>query len=490
MGTPHTHPPGAIAAHPIRPVTNEAFRPTAQPPSTEGSTEGTTTMRMRLHPPGHAARGPRRRRTAAALGALLTASVVLAACGSSTASSPSGSGSLTIADLAPFTGPDAALGPIYLASCAAATHSINADGGVLGHKLTCKSVDTRGDPADAVPATRQMFATTSNLALVIGVTSDEAASVVPIINAQKMVVFAMTGQSEFDSVHFPYFYRLVAPDLEEAYAMLVIAQDKGYKKIALAFGNDIGSQTFVQPAIAAIPRGGMKLVANETLDLTSTTFRTEAEKIVLAHPDVILTEALGPAEASFLSEVKQLNGGKMIPVIGTSATIDPAWYKTVAQAIGAQTLATDFEADNVVVATTGAGFEGFKSSMQAVISHYGGTGNLATYLSAPGAVHLYDGMNLAALAMVESHSTVPSVYSADIIKIGNGTPGATVVYTYAQGLAALKAGKAIRYIGPGGPTNFDSFHDSTGLFQVDTYTANGGVKVVGNISPAQLRALS
>ena len=56
--------------------------------------------------------------------------------------------------------------------------------------------------------------------------------------------------------------------------------------------------------------------------------------------------------------------------------------------------------------------------------------------------------------------------------------------------AALKAGKAIRYEGPGGPTSFDSYHDSTGIFQIDTYSPSGKVNVVGNISTAQLRALA
>src|SRR6266568_8333198 len=183
--------------------------------------------------------------------ACAVAALFLAACGGTTASG-GGGGALTVADLAPFTGPDAALGPTYLASCFGATRAINNAGGVLGHTVNCKSVDTRGDPADAVPATRQMFASTPNLAVVIGVTSDEASSVVPIINASKMVVFGMTGQSEFDSTHFQYFYRLVPPDLEESYAMIVIAQQLGYKRVALAFGNDIGSQTFIQPAITAI----------------------------------------------------------------------------------------------------------------------------------------------------------------------------------------------------------------------------------------------
>jgi hypothetical protein len=64
------------------------------------------------------------------------------------------------------------------------------------------------------------------------------------------------------------------------------------------------------------------------------------------------------------------------------------------------------------------------------------------------------------------------------------------VYSFAQGIAALNPGKAIRYEGPGGPTNFDSFHDSTGIFQIDTYSTTGAVQVTGNISAAQLRALS
>jgi ABC-type branched-subunit amino acid transport system substrate-binding protein len=420
------------------------------------------------------------------------AALAIAGCGGSSSSggsSVASGGTLTIADVAPFTGADAALGPTYLVSCDAATTAINASGGVLGHKLNCKSVDTRGDPADAVPAVRQMYASTSNLALVIGCTSDEAASVVPIIGANKTVSFCMTGQSEFDHVKFPFFYRLVPPDLSESYAMVWIAQHHNYKRLALAFGNDIGSQTFIAPAIAAIKKAGLSLVANETLDLNATTFRTEAERIVAAKPDVILTEALGPPEAAFLSEVKQLNGGKTIPVIGTSATISPDWFKSVSAAVGASALTSNFAADNLVVETSGPAFKAFSRAIFAEKGKVGSTGNFSTYLTAPGAVHLYDGINLAALAMIASKSTSPTVFKAEMEKIGNGVPGATVVYSFAQGVAALKQGKQIRYEGPGGPTSFDAFHDSTGIFQVDTYGPDGTVKVASNIPTAALRAL-
>src|SRR5580704_8474433 len=359
--------------------------------------------------------------TTPVIGIVALAVAVLTACSSassnssgSTSGSTTGAASgstLTIADVAPFSGPDAALGPTYLASCYGATAAINNAGGVLGHKLTCKSVDTRGDPADAVPAVNQMFASTSNLGLVIGCTSDEAASVVPVINARKMAMFCMTGQSEFDHVHFPYFYRLVPPDLEESYAMVAIAQELHYNKIALAFGNDIGSQTFIQPAIAALQKAGMTMTTNQTLDLTATTFRTEAEAIIQSHPDAIMTEALGSADPTLFSEIKQLNGGKMIPIIGTSAAISPPFFKAAAAAVGASTFAAGFRADNLVVESSGPAYQAFSKALLAEQGKVpGATGNFTTYLSAPGGVHLYDGINLAALAMIMSKSTSPSVY--------------------------------------------------------------------------------
>jgi ABC-type branched-subunit amino acid transport system substrate-binding protein len=433
----------------------------------------------------------RARRTCAVLATAALASAV-AACGSSGSSGGGAKAALVVADVAPFSGVDAALGPTYLVSCDGATQAINKAGGVLGHKLTCTSADTRGDPADAVPAVNKLFATTSNVVLVIGSTSDEAAAVVPIINNHKTVVFGMTGQDEFDKVKYPYFYRLVPPDLEESYAMVAIAQKLGYKRIALAFGNDIGSQTFVQPAISAISKAGMTLAANETLDLKATTFRTEAQKIISSHPDAILTEALGSADPTLFAEIKQLNGGKVIPIIGTSAAISPAFYQAAARAVGAPAFASSFHADNLVTATSGPAYQAFSRALLAVKGKVANaqTGNFSTYFTAPGAVHLYDGINLAALAMIEAKSTDTAKWKPLITTIGDGVPGATVVSSFAQGEAALKAGKKIRYVGPGGPTSFDAFHDSAGIVQIDTYTSTGAVRVTGNISVAQLRALS
>jgi ABC-type branched-subunit amino acid transport system substrate-binding protein len=457
------------------------FRAT-EPAASSAGTIGQTGRRHR-----------RARQGRAGLAAIAAAGLVagLAACGSSSGGGTS-SGPIVFADVAPFSGPDAALGPTYLVSCEGTANAINKAGGILGHTVSCTSADTRGDPADAVPAVGSLLSRTKNLELVIGCTSDEASAVVPIINSHKTVMFCMTGQSEFDHVHYAYFYRLVPPDLAESYAMTVIAKQLGYKKIALAFGNDIGSQTFVQPAISAIAKAGMTVVANETLDLNATTYRTEAEKIVLAHPDAIMTEALGSSDPTLFSEIKQLNNGKMIPIIGTSAAISPAFFTSAARAVGATTFAANFHADNLVTATSGPAYQAFTQALLAVKGKVANaqTGDFTTYFTAPGAVHLYDGMNLAALAMIAAGSTETAKWQPYLLSIGDGVPGAVVVNSFAQGVRELKAGKKIRYVGPGGPTSFDSFHDSPGIFQIDTYTASGAVQVSGGISAALLRSVS
>ena len=400
------------------------------------------------------------------------------------------SSQITIATVAPFTGVDAVLGPKYATACLAATQEINKVGGVLNHKVNCKTVDTRGDPADAVPAVRQMYATTPNLAFVIGCTSDEASTVVPVFGANGTVSFCMTGESEFDSVKFPYFFRLVPPDAADAVAMVAIAQNKGFKKIALAFGNDAGSQTFVQPAITAIAKvPGMSVVSNETLDISATSFQTEAESIVSAHPDAIMMEALGAAGVALLTEIYQLNGNKMIPVIGTSAMIDPTFFSGVTGAIPLATFIANFDADNQVAPAATPAYPLFKKLVLAQAGKVKGVGNFSTLLAANGTVHLYDGINIAALAMTMAKSTKGSKFKNDILKIADGVPGAVVVSSYAAGVKALKAHKKIRYEGVGGLYNFDAFHTSFGAFEDAQYTAAGSTVSVGTLSASQLNKL-
>ena len=179
----------------------------------------------------------------------------------------------------------------------------------------------------------------------------------------------------------------------------------------------------------------------------------------------------------------------MIPVIGTSAMIDPTFYSGVTATIPVATFIKNFDADNQVAPAATAAYPLFKKLVLAQAGKVKGVGNFSTLLSANGTVHLYDGINLAALAMVMSKSTKGSVYKKDILKIANGVPGATIVTSYAAGVAALKAHKKIRYEGVGGFYSFDPYQTAFGAFEDAQYTATGGTVSAGTLSATQLGKL-
>ena len=418
--------------------------------------------------------------------------LALSACGGGGGTSSGGgglgSGDLLVGVIAPFTGADAGLGPAYYAACLPAALSINNNGGVGGRKITCQQFDTRGEPADAVPAANQMIASNSNLMVTIGCTSDEAATVAPIIDRSHIPMFCMTGQSEFNKTTLKYFPRLVPPDEYDAYAMVGSALygpgHAPYKRVALVFGNDIGSQAFVAPATAALTKLGATVAINQPITLGASSYRTEVATMLATHPDVILTEALGSA-GTYMKEVKQQNGTP-IPFIGTSATVDPVWFKDVSDGIGVDDVVKYYSAVDLGYTYSGPGYEEFLTELTASTSTFPAA---TKYKQRGSTLHLYDGVIMTALAMVATNSKDPTVYNPKIKEIANGVSGATVVNTYAQGVAALKAGKSIRFVGAGGENNFNQWNNSQQGYLLVGVDKDGNEITNGTLSQTQTQTI-
>ncbi|HEV2036858.1 MAG TPA: ABC transporter substrate-binding protein [Candidatus Dormibacteraeota bacterium] len=417
--------------------------------------------------------------------------LMLAACGGSTTSSGAGlgSGPVLVGVLAPFSGTDASFGPRYQAGCIAASLSINGAGGIGGRQMSCQQFDTKGEPADAVPAANAMISGNSNLMGVVGCTSDEASTVVPILDRSHIPMFCMTGQSEFNKTNYKYFHRLVPPDSFDAYAMIGSAlfgpNHAPYKNIALLFGDDIGSQTFVGPAKAALDKLGVKIAINQAIKLGASSYRTEVASLLQTHPDVILTETIGSA-GTYLKELKQQNGGKVIPFIGSSATIDPVWFKQVVDAIGLQDFLANYTAVDLNLSLQGPAYQEFVNQLTA--SQSTNPGALAYKGKSP-TVHLYDGIILTALAMVAANSSDPKVYNQKIFDIANGVSGATVVGTFKEGVDALKSGKSIRYVGAAGENNFNQYNNSQQGYLLVTMDKDGNEVTIGQLTQAQTQQI-
>jgi branched-chain amino acid transport system substrate-binding protein len=419
---------------------------------------------------------------AAAVAVLVAA---LAGCGSSSSGGSGNTAPLTFATFNPYSGPDASFGPELGAGCYPAATLIGQAGGVLGHKqIKCVVVDTRGDPADAVPAAAQMIANTSNLVGVLGPSSDEAAATAPRINTAHIPMFADTGQKLFDHNLLPYFWRIVSPDDVIGYVEALWAHQHGYKRAVLVHGNDISSQGTVPTIISGFKKLGGTVALQLTLALDQSSYRSEVERLIAAKPDVIFNEIDPQTAATFFGELKQLQG-TVQPLDSTAAQYTP-WIKAVSKAIGTQTLATVYHTTLNTGQFSGPAYEPFKTNLLTSPQVSNPKQWLQDVFSESG----YDTVNVCALAMLAAHSTNPAVFNSYIPKVTDPAPGATVVHTFAAGKAALAAGKRISYSGATGQLSFDQWHNSAGGFEVLGFAqGNGQQPIVATYSASAVTSL-
>ncbi len=415
--------------------------------------------------------------------ALAALALTAAACGSSSGSGSSGpKGNLEFAIFHSFSGPNAAYGPEAAAGCYPAASVINAAGGILGHKVHCTPVDDKGEPADAVPAANRMLASSSSLVGVVGAGSNEATAVVPLFQQAQMPIFSTTGQASFDHTNATYFWRILSPDSAQGSAMAAAAKHLGFTRVGTLFGNDVAAQGSAPTAIAGVKRIGVNLVANQTLAVGQSSYRSEATSMAGAKPQAIISEADPQTSATYFSELSQV--GSVPKLITDPVSQEPNWRKAMSGAIGTSFLNKQ---DYAVVAfspPTSAAYKVYTSALRASAKQ---VSNPMQWDADLYSVADYDSVVIMALAMDAAHSDAPAVYNRYITKVTAPSSGATVVHTYAAGKAALAKGKHIQYVGAVGPLHFNKWHNAGNAFAVERYV-NGNWKVTSLVTAAEINA--
>ena len=416
------------------------------------------------------------------MAAVLTASAAglgLAACaGSGGGSTGTGSGSgasgsypLEIAAFSPFTGPNAAYGYFQYTGCVAAMHVINAAGGVLGHQITCLIVDNRGEPADAVPAANNMIASSPHLAGIVDGDSGLMSATVPLFNQAHIPDLSAGGDVQFDKNPYPYFWRTTPGDDVAGYTLAAYVKfATGYTRVAAVFGNDQAAQGNVPGLVSGAKNLGLNIVVNKAIALDQTTYETEVQEILAAHPQVIVTESDPQTAGVLLGNLKQ--AGWNGPIVGTSGTLGTDYDKAAIAALGKTAYEAHFVRIIQYAQQSGTAWDTWRSALLASgkLVKNPASDETAIYAELP-----YDHTTMFALAMLAAHSVNPVVYNPYIAKITQGT---TVVHTFAQGKAALAAGKTIDYVGVTGQVSFDKYHNSGGLWAAENPVTNLPEKLV------------
>jgi ABC-type branched-subunit amino acid transport system substrate-binding protein len=420
------------------------------------------------------------------LGGLVAVALTTAAWGGSTvaSSASTSAGTLEIAIFHTYSGANAAYGPEAAAGCFPAESLINAAGGVLGHQLQCTPVDSKGDPADAVPAANRLIASSSSLVGVLGGGSDEATAVVPLFQQARIPIFSTTGQSSFDHSTASYFWRILSPDAAQGNAMAAAAKKLGYSKVATLFGNDAAAQGSAPTAISGSRRLHLTLTASQTLAIGQPSYRSEAEQLGAGNPQAIITEADPKTSATYFAELSQLSH---VPVLITDpVSQEPTWRTAVGGAIGTSLLNKQ---DYAVVAYSPPTSLAYRTYTAALTASRKQVPQPAQWDADLYSVADYDSVVIMALAMDASRSIKPSVYNGFVTKVTSPAAGALVVHTYAAGEAALAKGKRIQYVGAVGATVFNQWHNSGQGFAIEHYVkGNWSVKSV--LTAAEVNAAS
>ena len=412
--------------------------------------------------------------------------LALAACSSGGGGGSTSSGPVALVQVAAYTGDQAFEAQFADSIDFPAIYAVNKAGGILGHQVSLIQMDTRSDPADALTAMDKTLATSSGVVGILGPDSTSAATLVPLLNSKKLPMMIAAGEAAYDRSSYSYLWRDVPPDPANGEAIALWAKRQGYTKVATVFGTDAGSQGDLPGVVTGVKAVGITLVDQENLTPDQPSYRSAVERLLAAKPQAIITESDGATAATFFGELVQL--GSIVPIIGTSGTPSTSYFSPLRGAIGNTDFDKYFRAVVVGNPVSNPAVPVFNSSVLAVQSKL--QKPVTQWENNSFSESGYDAVITLALAMDAANSTDGSVYNNYIMKVTAPGPGKQVVYSYAAGLAALKAGHQIQYIGASGPILFNTYHNSFGSQAVEEFPANAPAVVVGTISQAEVQALN
>jgi branched-chain amino acid transport system substrate-binding protein len=414
--------------------------------------------------------------------AALAAGVVMAVAGvgasATTTTRQATGGTLNAGVLHAFTGQNAFFGSNAQVACEAAASKINAAGGIMGNTLKCPTFDTKGDPADAVPVTAKMLASTSSLVMVVGPDGNDIPAVLPLLAQSKTPEMNTVGDPRYDRQTSPYFWRLTPSDSTQGPALAwYAAVRKHWKRAAAVFTSDLSATSDIDPFLNKYKKLGGTVAVKLSLQPGQASYQTEVARVIAAKPQVLIGDLDARTAATFLTQLQQQNG-TLIPFVAAQRALQGDWANAVVPAVGGDSVQKYVTVVSPNLSLSGIAFNQFKAAVKKAGGNDFQTSN-------PFVAATYDGVTVFALAMEMAKSTSPGDYVNRIAGVTSLKPGAVIVRTYKQGVAALNRGQKIQYLGASGSLVFDKWHTANRTYTASVWNAASKTwKVVGLVPKA------
>ena len=342
-----------------------------------------------------------------------------------------------------FTGDMGPWSPALSNAAVLAVEEINAAGGILGRQVELIQEDNASTVDGAVRGATKLVSV-DGVSVIIGPESDPISALLTYAADQKVpIISTSAGTQALDKAGGTgkYIYRTNGSDsfLGVVHAKTLL-DEMDQKEIVLVVENLEGTKSAADTFKAAYERFGGKVSKEVVLAPGQTSYLSELKDVASAEPDMVFLSVGQATGANFVKQAYQRG-------------YDWGYWVT-----------TDLQSPDFVNA---AGAEVVKGTMTPISSQVEGAESWARFSDAyekkfgekPEAgfyqAETYDAFIAAALAMEAGGEATGEAVDANLIKV-SGPPGEKVI-SFADGVAALKAGKEIDFEGASGSIDFDEF---------------------------------
>lgn len=344
---------------------------------------------------------------------------------------------IRIGSLSPLTGGGAPFGPEIADAHRRVVALVNAAGGIGGRPIELIQENSETNPEPAIRAARKLVDVDKVCAVIGTWSSSVTLGIMPLCqdaNIVQMCTSAATDIAKRDKKGLVFNFQPLSPSWGKAIGSLALKRNlKSFGVMAL--NNDF-TLSMVEAFAAEVKAGGAKMLGDPIVyNDGQGSYRAEVAKVMDYKPDAIFVPGY---VTDFTAVFRELyRAGYKGTVVTISAATGPAFKQAVGTA--ANGILHGFPVPPV-------GGQSYNAYLRFVGVEPNGQVQNSIGCAA------YDQINLLLLAIASAGTSDPNVFKTHIRKIANG-PG-TKVTTVAQGLAALKRGEALDYVGASSDIQF------------------------------------
>ncbi|MBS0294083.1 MAG: ABC transporter substrate-binding protein [Proteobacteria bacterium] len=387
----------------------------------------------------------------------------------------------TIGSVMSLTGSLGVLGQGIAKGAQLGVADLNSAGGVNTCDVKLSLLDDQTSPSVGVDAAKKLVDIEHVPAIVGALSSGVSAAILTSVTTPGKVVLispASTSPTFTDMAQQGktggYWFRTVPSDALQGVAMAKVAQDAGYKKVAILYLNNAYGQGLSKEFADAFKRLGGSVTQNVVYNPSQPSYRSEVNKALSPTPDALFLIGY-PGDGTTVAREWIGAGGPQKFLLP-----DGLESQDFVNDVGVQYMKN--------VHGTAPGSDKTPSLASFQTEYQAKFGSLPTQAFVTNA---YDATVLIGLAMQQGKSNQADAIRDGLRKVTD--PQGEKIYA---GVAELKKaagllaqGKTIQYIGATGPLQFDKYGDIDAPMQVWGVDAQGKVVPTGMVTVAQIAAL-